>query len=91
MRPRIYKYPLRIADEQYIPIADTSRILAVQVQQGELVLWAIIDIDTMDDGGRTLILCRGTGHDFTGDEREYIGTVQTHDGALVWHFFKGQQ
>jgi hypothetical protein len=66
-------------------------LLTVQIQNNEPHLWAIIDVQATSDTGRTLILCRGTGHEFTGDEREYLGTVQMHGGSLVFHFFRGQQ
>ena len=90
MKKRIYKYPLRVMDEQYIPLPPSAQILTVDVQYGNLVLWALVDIDDPEmDSGRRLIYVIGTGNMIQDDieNMSYVNTVQMRDGNLVWHVF----
>lgn len=83
----IWKYSLDLTDEQQLKIPKGSQILAVQVQRGDLVLWAIVDTEApMEERGIVIV---GTGHPFpnVGIAR-HIGTVQMMDGALIWHVFE---
>lgn len=83
----VWKYPLRVADEQSIQAPMAARPLAVQWQHGKLCLWMLVDVDTPAVDWTVTIL--GTGHtvDDTLDGETYVGTVQQADGALVWHVF----
>jgi hypothetical protein len=63
---RIYKYPLRIADEQAVPMPAGARILSVQDQDGQLCVWALVDADVHADTRtpmpRRTFYIVGTGH-----------------------------
>lgn len=83
----IYKYALKIEDEQAVEMPAGARILTVQMQHGQPQLWALVE------PGQPLqhrsIIVAGTGHPvhFSQDAR-HIGTFQMHEGALVFHVFE---
>lgn len=82
----VYKYPLRIDDEQIVTMPEGAELLHVAEQRGELMLWARV----IPTGQRTVartILIRGTGAPIW--TQPHVGTVITEGGALVWHVFDG--
>lgn len=81
----IYKYPLRIIDRQKIYTFKTFVPLSIQVQNGEPVLWALVD--TASDQTARKIVMHGTGNEIAHSVINYphLGTVQI-DG-FVWHYF----
>lgn len=80
----IYKYPLRIDDKQSVNMHEHAEILCVHMQASKITLWAKVDLDEIIVGKDIYI--RGTGHDFTGEEKRYIGTA--FDGPFVWHVYE---
>ncbi len=40
---RVYKYPLRVNDRQIVKLPKGAEILSVQIQRGDICLWALID------------------------------------------------
>jgi hypothetical protein len=53
----------------------------------ELVqLWVLLENTQMEQEDRRFVV-RGTGHPLHDDE-EYVGTVLTFSGRLVWHVFE---
>ena len=60
--------------------------LCVQVQQGNVQLWARVN----DDSATTLRHFRiaGTGHELGSNVGRYIGTFQLAGGSLVFHVFE---
>lgn len=84
----IWKFPLEIADEQFVNVPRGATALDVQVQNGVPCIWAIIDEAEPVTARRVLI--RGTGHDCSGlEDVAHLGTFQLHDGAIVFHVFDG--
>lgn len=83
----IYKYPFRPNDEVYIEMPIDARILSVQVQNGVPCIWALVDTDLSVRS--RLFMIYGTGHEIHNniDKAEFIGTIQMHNGALVFHVF----
>lgn len=84
----IWKFELKITDEQVIRVPEGTDILCVQVQKGKPFLWAIVDkeITTYED---RIIRTIGTGHEFEdGASLLYIGTYQLSEGDLVFHVFQ---
>lgn len=77
--------------------------LSVQVQNDELCLWAVVNLRPQRFGQssklldrelpRRRVLVTGTGNPMPAAYSEknsdwkYLGTVQTHGGAGVWHVF----
>lgn len=97
MPKTIWKFELKVDDDQVVKMPKNAGILSVQTQanrhsplKASLCVWALVDPSAE--------LCdvhfkvKGTGHpcdDLNGFK--YIGTVQFHDGQLVFHVFcKGQ-
>ena len=79
----IYKYTLQVTDFQQISMPANSKMLSVQLQNGELVLWALID--KKNPSRFYIVEIFGTGHE-VDTTRDYVGTVQYPMG-LVWHVF----
>lgn len=83
---KIHKYPLDFESGLILTMPAGAKILSVQLQRETMCVWALVDIN-QKDVERQFIIC-GTGHSL-GDNPpgEFIGTVQTMNGALVWHVF----
>ena len=83
---KIYKYVLLIADEQTIEIPLGSKILCVQNQKEDLCIWA--EVNPKNNLVKRTFLVIGTGHNTPNSRDNYIGTVQTLNGNLVWHVYE---
>lgn len=79
----IHKYPVPIQDEIPLPLPINALILCVQLQNGQPHIWA--EVDTDESTRACGFFWRGTGHELTGDEGKYVGTVQIQ--SLVFHLF----
>lgn len=93
----IYKYPLKITDEQSVDMPTGAKILSVQMQGKTLCLWASVNPENKQSK-RTICIV-GTGNPFDEDRNVrlgtsegrgvgcvYLGTVQ--DQGFVWHVFE---
>lgn len=83
----IWKYQLTIQDEQLVEMPLGSSILAVAEQDGTLCLWARVNPEGVPVNRKIYI--RGTGHPLPKGPIEYIGTVVSAGGRLVWHILDG--
>ncbi len=84
----IWKYELRVADEQTVMMPKGARILSVAVQRGKPCLWAMVDDREEKRVARTIQL-HGTGLLAPGAENDvFIGTVLLDGGWLVYHVFE---
>jgi hypothetical protein len=83
----IYKYPLTGHQRQVIQLPPSSLPLSLQLQQGQPCLWVLIETDQpkLD----YVVRCYGTGHEVEKMPAgfEFLGTLQSSDGTLVFHFF----
>jgi len=87
MKKTIWKYELELTDKQFINIQKEAELLSVQTQNGKPCLWAMVKTDNRTEQRCFEIF--GTGHSIPlGIEREFIGTFQMSDGALVFHLFE---
>lgn len=86
MPKRIYKYELKVEDEQVVKVPMNSRFITIQNQFGRIQMWLMVDPFEFEE--EIKIRCFGTGHDIPVDESNllYMGTVQ--DMQMVWHFFR---
>jgi hypothetical protein len=82
---KIWKFPLVIIDYQMVEMPHFSEPIAVQMQHGELTLWALVEPTSPLRAKR--IAVHGTGHNVPAGEK-YIGTAQMAGGELVWHVFE---
>lgn len=82
----IHKYQLQITDRQVIQMPVGAEILSVQWQRNQLCAWALVEKYETVHAPRVLHVV-GTGHP-VADGLEFLGTIQTHGGDLVWHVFE---
>lgn len=86
---KIWKFKLSKEKSQLVEMPEHSEILDIQMQDGEPVMWALVneEANKIDIN----IHMYGTGWEFHENESEYatekqyLATVQ--DGEFVWHFF----
>jgi len=76
MEATIWKFPLKIVDEQEIETPELWNPLSLQVQK--------VAPDTQKV--RRKIKCFGTGHPIPAPLTKYLGTCQT--GPFVWHYYE---
>lgn len=81
----VWKYELRIDDEQVVDMPRGARILSAQSQYEIVAVWALVDPEAPREKRRFRIV--GTGHAITDDVGDFVGTVQQAGGQLVWHIF----
>ena len=92
LRAEIWKYKLRLEDEQEVHLPGGATVLSVTEQYGELVVYYWVLPDAEDREIRTIRIV-GTGHSVDAHFsalNKYIGTVVTAGGSLVWHIFEGR-
>ena len=86
----IYKYRIEANYAVEIDMHINAEILDVQVQHGNVFLWAIVDTDAPYE--KRLIEVYGTGHELKPispvTDRKYLGTYQLEGGNLVFHVFE---
>ena len=81
----IWKYPLKITDEQTIKMPQNALPLCVQIQDGKVCLWVRLTPGLEPHPYHIWII--GTGNPMpSGIELSYIGTITDMVG-LVWHVF----
>lgn len=83
---KIYKYPLKIVDQQYVTMPRGARVLSIGEQRGQMQMWALVD--EIAQPVSRLVVIHGTGHP-AGDVAgmEFIGTFMMDGGSLVFHAF----
>lgn len=86
----IWKYPVPIQDAFSLNMPQGARILSVQTQRGEPVLWAWVYPEEPLVERRFFLV--GTGHPMSDDislfSLFYVGTFQVAAGSLVFHLFE---
>lgn len=83
----IHKYQLGEIQAQNIWMPAKAQLLHVDLQHGQLCLWALVDQNQPNVS--RLIRLYGTGHMLSNEQtvEQYIGTVLMHSGHLVVHVF----
>jgi hypothetical protein len=82
----IYKYPLEMTG--YLQVIDMPRGAVIRhcdVQNGQICLWAEVDMTASDSKGRSFGIV-GTGLLISDAARDYVGTVQIP--PYVWHVYE---
>ena len=86
----IYKYPLQLLDTQEVKLPKWCTPLSAQMQNGEIVMWALVD--TAEPLVSAMVTIIGTGDEniphsfYVGREHNlFLGTLQ--DRSFVWHVF----
>ena len=86
----IYKYRLKVTDEQNIEAPAQALWLSVGNQQDQLVAWALVDTEKVLAHHHFLIFGTGNPADPLANSHlrlHHLGTVQQFGGSLVWHVF----
>ena len=82
----IYKYPLSSHRETTVRLPSGAKVLKIDVQNGDLFLWALVDTDAFLET-RTIEVY-GTGHPIPDGNRVFINTFFVHGGEYVFHAFE---
>ena len=61
-----------------------AKILTVQLQDGEPMMWLVVDTENELESRKFTIV--GTGNSFDDKDAKYIGTFQ--EPPFVWHLFE---
>ena len=85
MKKVIYKYPLTSFPECTIQMPEEAKILSLQMQNGVITIWALVNAEGDLDVDRTFLM-KATGQPFVTDGLEYLTTIQ--EGHYVWHVFE---
>lgn len=84
----VWKYTLKIQEEQIIEMPVSSKVLSVESQGDEIVLYALVD-KTAQETSKKTIRVYGTGHDIPESIHlfDFLGTVKMYNGSLMFHVF----
>lgn len=82
----IHKFQLSITNRRYVRMPSAAKILTVQTQDGEPMIW--VDLDTDDEYVNRTVFVYGTGHAVSPDANRYIGTFQSMGDRLVFHVYE---
>ncbi len=85
---KIFKYYLSVQQQQIIHLPYGAQILDVQVQDGSVCVWALVDPGVEETVEYTLF-AYGTGEEFDSTGLTHLKTVQIN--PLVFHIFFKQK
>ncbi len=85
---RIFKYKLENVDQQTINVPFPARILSVEEQNDDIVLYAVADDGEGVPTTPVDIVIIGTGDAIQIiDIYTFVGTVKLYGGKEMWHVF----
>lgn len=88
MTKKVFKYPVDVQYEQVLKLPLHSEILHVDEQNGEPVLWALVNPEEQRTEERRIRIY-GTGHPIPeADKLQYVNTWFLARKQLVWHVFE---
>lgn len=84
----IWKFNVGGIGQTTIEMPKGAKILSVQAQRGEVVMWAAVDERAKVEPRAFIVV--GTGYREAVNEHtcQFLGTVQLYDGDLVLHVFE---
>lgn len=88
MKSAIWKYEVPITDSFELKMTPASTVLSVQMQHGQMVLWAHVPDTEWSRREKRTFAWHGTGNPCPARPGKFIGTVQLEGGALVFHLFE---
>ena len=86
---QVWKFKITPENMSRIEMPEFAIVLHVAEQNGELCLWAEVDIE--NNPVERMFEVFGTGHNIDsqiGTYRSYLGTSMMCDGDLVWHVYE---
>lgn len=87
MANSVYKYPLKSSRDTTLILPIGAELLHVNVQNGDLFLWAKVDVGQCNTEERNIEVV-GTGHGISYGETSFINTFLMENGAFVFHAFE---
>jgi hypothetical protein len=89
MSKTIWKYELKVTEDQYVLMPEHSKILDLQVRDDVPHLWAEIDTDAMTYSRFFSIFKTGQYmKTYEGWKREYVGTFCLRGGHHSFHVYE---
>lgn len=85
MAKTIHKFRLQLTDSQTLQLPSSAKPLSVQIQAGQICLWAEVDCD-LEENKDVVISIVPTGYEVPPGAVYYLGTVQA-EGNYVWHVY----
>jgi len=89
MSQQVWKFEIPECDAFNINAPGEIKWLDAQVEHGIPFVWGVVSTDSPPISH--VLFLRGTGHPFTGQEGDHIGSFQLDNGALVFHLFEEAQ
>ncbi|GAG68016.1 unnamed protein product [marine sediment metagenome] len=87
---KIFKYTLKALDVQRLYLLTGSKLLSVEEQYGNIVVYALVD-DVQGGLDCFKIFVKRTGHPADDiDDSKFLGTVKLGEGKLMFHVFYRQ-
>ena len=83
----IWKYPLRLMDEQIVTLYEHARILSVHGQRDVVTLWAAVNPDQPSRDWWVWIVPTGCRIPVGATAGDFVATVLVEEGEIVWHVF----
>jgi len=87
MPKRVFKYKLSKRATTKIELPVGAQPLHVNIQDGEVYLWALLDEKLLTSKFIT-ILVLGTGHEINHPNHRYINTFLVNGGENAFHAFE---
>lgn len=88
----IFRYRLDITDAPFVSMPLGARVLPAPPNSRNsdyIEIWA--EVDTTQPLERRDFRIVGTGSPLPDDCGDFVGTVMTHGGSLVWHIFEAKE
>lgn len=86
----IFKYQIPLVTRSVVRMPIGAKILDIQHQRGDIMMWAIVDESAELENVNFLVL--GTGYGLPPDlevsDTDYYHEKTIQMGILVWHIFK---
>lgn len=83
----LYDHVLARKDGQTLQLPESAVILSVQLQQGTLCVWALVDTERPLKDRKFIMVGTGQPCDHLAASAIHVGTFQFLQGALVLHLF----
>jgi hypothetical protein len=85
---KVLKWTLELIETQTITLPARAKVLSIQMQRGELQLWALCDDGNDGPSEVCEIGLHYTGRELPDKPGHYLGTIQMEGGAIVIHAFE---
>jgi len=85
----IFKYQLKVDDEQSVLMPKDAEILCVKEVKGDVFIYAYVDKNAIKE--ERFFIIYGTGHEIENDmwsNKKYIGTFVMLNDNFVGHLFE---